>query len=245
MTGLLVSVRDAAEAADAVAAGADLIDVKEPRGGSLGAASPAVMAEVVRAVAGRRPVSAALGELKERPNCTTADDSLRVPAGIEFAKLGLAGCADLPDWQEQWRQALDRLPPTTAPVAVIYADWPLAAAPPPCAVLAAARQAKCRALLVDTFDKRGPGLLGLWSLDELRQVVRAGRELGLLVVLAGQLRAVHFATLLPLVPDYLAVRGAVCPADRTGRIDPQLVRELRESIQRVGCVGKSSSAWKG
>ncbi len=56
MTGLLVSVRDAEEAADAVAAGADLIDVKEPRGGSLGATSPAVMAEVVRSVAGRRPV---------------------------------------------------------------------------------------------------------------------------------------------------------------------------------------------
>jgi uncharacterized protein (UPF0264 family) len=38
MTGLLVSVRDAAEAADALAGGADLIDVKEPNAGSLGAA---------------------------------------------------------------------------------------------------------------------------------------------------------------------------------------------------------------
>ena len=36
MTKLLVSVRDAAEAIDALAGGADLIDVKEPLAGSLG-----------------------------------------------------------------------------------------------------------------------------------------------------------------------------------------------------------------
>jgi uncharacterized protein (UPF0264 family) len=40
MTRLLVSVRDAWEAGEAAAGGADLIDVKEPRFGSLGAASP-------------------------------------------------------------------------------------------------------------------------------------------------------------------------------------------------------------
>lgn len=242
MTGLLVSVRDAAEAAEAVAGGADLIDVKEPRGGSLGAASPAVMAEIVRTVAGRRPVSAALGELQERLGCTTADAAPQIPPGIQFAKLGLAGCADLPDWREQWRRALGGLSPATARVAVIYADWPRAAAPPPSAVIAAARPAGCRALLVDTFDKRGPGLMGLWSLDDLRQVVRAGRDWGLLVVLAGQLRSEHFASLLPLEPDFLAVRGAACRAGRAGRIDLRLVRELRESIERHGCVGRSSSA---
>ncbi len=42
MTRLLVSVRSAAEAEIALSAGADLIDVKEPSRGSLGAADPAV-----------------------------------------------------------------------------------------------------------------------------------------------------------------------------------------------------------
>ena len=63
MTGLLVSVRSAAEARIALEAGADLIDVKEPRRGALGAADPAVWKDVCRAVAGRVPVSVALGEL--------------------------------------------------------------------------------------------------------------------------------------------------------------------------------------
>ena len=39
MTGLLVSVRDSSEAQAALKGGVDLIDIKEPRAGALGAAS--------------------------------------------------------------------------------------------------------------------------------------------------------------------------------------------------------------
>ena len=64
-TGLLVSVRSAAEALVAMAGGADLIDVKEPSRGSLGAVDPEVLSEICDAVGGRLPISAALGELAE------------------------------------------------------------------------------------------------------------------------------------------------------------------------------------
>ena len=54
MTQLLVSVRDAAEALFAVAAGADLIDVKEPSRGPLGAPDRQTLDAVLAAVAGLR-----------------------------------------------------------------------------------------------------------------------------------------------------------------------------------------------
>ena len=54
--GLLVSVRSAAEAITALEAGADVIDVKEPSRGALGAADCETIAAVVRAVAGRAPL---------------------------------------------------------------------------------------------------------------------------------------------------------------------------------------------
>jgi uncharacterized protein (UPF0264 family) len=60
---LLVSVRSAAEAEAALEGGADVIDVKEPSRGSLGRADDDVIAEVVSTVAGRRTVTAAMGEL--------------------------------------------------------------------------------------------------------------------------------------------------------------------------------------
>jgi len=61
--GLLVSVRGPNEVEAAVQGGASLIDVKEPNRGALGQADDDVIAAVVKRVAGRQPVSAALGEL--------------------------------------------------------------------------------------------------------------------------------------------------------------------------------------
>ncbi|MES1213307.1 MAG: (5-formylfuran-3-yl)methyl phosphate synthase, partial [Singulisphaera sp.] len=49
-TGLLVSVRDANEARDALLGGADLIDLKEPTRGSLGRVDSAMIGEVVAQV---------------------------------------------------------------------------------------------------------------------------------------------------------------------------------------------------
>src|SRR5207248_4650901 len=83
---LLVSVRNRAEAEAALAGGADLIDVKEPKRGALGAADARTLAAVVAAVAGRRPVSAALGELRE----TFWKGPPALP-GLAYVKWGLAG----------------------------------------------------------------------------------------------------------------------------------------------------------
>ena len=87
-------------------------------------------------------------------------------------------------------------------------------------VLAAARRLSCRAVLVDTFDKVGPGLTQLWSRAELQSFADAVRDHQLMLVLAGKITATDFDMLLPLEPDYLAVRGAACSADRTGQLDP-------------------------
>src|SRR4051794_22711300 len=105
MAELLVSVRSAPEADAAVAGGAHLIDVKEPQRGPLGRADDAVSAEVVRAVAGRRPVSAALGELLE--GYMPPD---RV--SLTYVKWGLAGCASA-----AWRERLTAAAATLAATA--------------------------------------------------------------------------------------------------------------------------------
>ncbi len=245
MTGLLVSVRDADEARDAVEAGAELIDIKEPHAGPLGAAAPVTIAEIIRVVAGRRPLSVALGELADQKS-TFGD---RLPPGIRFAKLGLAhsvGRASQPDhppftihhshpWHNRWHQAIEQFPSGTSSVAVIYADFETAAAPPPDEVIAHGSQLGCRAMLIDTFDKHGPGLLGTLSITEIKRLVTAARAANMLVVLGGQITADHLPDLLPLAPDYIAVRGAVCRGDRAGRLDPDRVRQF------LGCLRASTS----
>jgi (5-formylfuran-3-yl)methyl phosphate synthase len=234
MTRLLVSVRSAEEAADAVSAGADLIDVKEPSAGSLGAATPRVVAAVMKAVAGRRPTSIALGELNEGI-AEWSKFAERLPADRlpQFVKFGLAGCSTRPGMPRRWKAALATLPAAVAPVAVLYADWSAAGSPAMDLVLRYAQRLHCRALLVDTFDKRGPGLLRLWSAAALERCVTMARNAGLLVVLGGQVTAEQFDRLLPLAPDFIAVRGAVCRGNRSGRLDPDRVAQLSERLKNT------------
>lgn len=241
MTRLLVSVRSAVEAADAVAAGADLIDVKEPSAGSLGAATPDMAAAVLDAVAGRRPTSIAMGELFDRPDWRAYSAKLPSDRLPQFVKFGLAGCAG-PDLLERWQSALAPLPVGVAPVGVIYADWQIAESPQPEAVLQCAKQLGCRAILIDTFDKRGPGLIGLWNDAELDRCVEAVRAAGLLIVLAGKIAAEQLDQLLPLAPDYIAVRGAVCRDDRQGRLDPERVARFRGRLENAAGFAVSTGS---
>ena len=106
--GLLVSVRSAAEAVAALAGGADVIDVKEPDRGPLGAADPDTMAEIVCVVAGRVLVTAAAGELLDIGTRGAMRIIESLPAGISLCKIGLHGCRDVPGWDELWSQAVAR-----------------------------------------------------------------------------------------------------------------------------------------
>src|SRR6516164_4329030 len=90
---LLVSVRCVAEAKTALRAGAALIDVKEPSAGSLGRSADTVVSSIVKYVAGRCPVSAAIGELRE--NTTPFRD-----VGLTYVKCGLSGYGVSASWQK-------------------------------------------------------------------------------------------------------------------------------------------------
>jgi len=223
MPKLLVSVRDAAEARAALQGGADLIDVKEPDRGPLGAADAATIDAVV---AEAQPVltSAALGELGEG----------RSLAGVahapDFAKFGLAGCAADDAWPLRWQRAILELPARTKPVAVGYADWSAAAAPPPAEIVAAARELSCAAILIDTHDKQAGTLLDCWTLDEIAQLLSAAREAQMLAVVAGGLTASDLARVAPLGPDYVGVRGAACRGGRSGMLDAVLVARLAGTL---------------
>jgi uncharacterized protein (UPF0264 family) len=231
MTNLLVSVRSADEAEAALAGGAALIDVKEPDRGSLGAADASVIAAVLRVVAGRRPVSAALGELPKKGTAYLFHDGDQhaVPC---LVKWGLAGWGGLPDWRKRLRQAADRLPHGCRPVAVAYADWQRAAAPTPAAVCEFGCARPCGAFLIDTWRKDGTTLLDWLATDEIRALVQHCRSAGVPVALAGSLGAAHLPGLRPVRPEWFAVRGAACrDGRRDGTIDADRVRRLAELLR--------------
>ena len=227
---LLVSVRSAGEAEAALAGEASLIDVKEPRRGPLGRADDAVLGAVFRAVTGRAPVSAALGELLE------AAAVAPIPVPLAYVKWGLAGATGV-DWRRAFLERMASLAQGVAgPAAVVaaYADATAAKAPPVGEVLDFARgPGGPRVLLLDTFTK-GPDasgrrrtLLDWLSVREVTALCQRCREAGVRVALAGSLGPEEVLRLLPARPDWFAVRGAACAGhDREQAVLTERVRTL-------------------
>jgi uncharacterized protein (UPF0264 family) len=95
--------------------------------------------------------------------------------------------------------------------------------------------------LVDTFYKSGGGLLDRWALADLASYVDLARQSRVKIVLAGSLNLDTVVQVLPLGPDYVAVRGAVCGFHRTGAIVADRIRAiqdvmLRANAQRVPAI---------
>ncbi|NUQ63915.1 MAG: hypothetical protein HUU20_15665 [Pirellulales bacterium] len=222
MARLLISVRDVQEARVARECGADLIDVKEPSRGPLGAADFDVVGDVVREVAGRTPVSMALGELLQWLPCRAS----QLPEGLTYAKMGMAGTIGNSAWLSTWRLALESLPNSVLSVAVAYADWFTAGAPQPLEIAVEAAGLGCSWLLIDTFSKSSGWLLECISFRELGELVSLARQRRLGVVLAGSLSEQTIPMVLPLEPDYVAVRGAACCGGRLGCVEAARVERL-------------------
>ena len=226
MIRLLVSVRDVAETQAAVAGGADIIDVKEPDRGALGAASPAVWQAVAACCHESRPLSLALGELTDiRPMIGS-----RVPATAQHAKLGLHGCRRIDDWSRQWHQHLASLPIGVAPVAVAYADWREADAPLPADVLQHACRAQCGMLLLDTWTKDGRTLLDWITPTDLQRFIATAHQARLQVAIAGSIDNRSIRQILPMKPDVIAVRTAACAGGRQGVVDTKRVSDLARLV---------------
>src|SRR5438067_808257 len=223
MAGLLVSVRTPHEAQMARAGGASIIDVKEPARGPLGREDHDTIAAIIAALGGSRPVTAAMGELLERlPGFAGA--------GLSYLKWGLAGCRGRLAWSKELLAAIARVQqanPACQAVAVAYADWRRAGAPPPEAVCAFACRQACRAFLLDTWHKDGTTLLDWLAVAEVDRLCQICRKADLRVALAGSLTAAEIARLRASQPDWFAVRGAVCSGGRREHaIDSAAVRRL-------------------
>lgn len=229
MPRLLVSVRSAEEAAVAISAGVDLIDVKEPGRGPLGAAHHDVVAAVTKAAKGKVPVSAALGEWT--PNAITeAHWQLKLP--LQYIKWGLAGYGSGPGWGEDLLDTRRLVPAGIEVVAVAYADWQKAKCPSPAELVKFAKRFRYHAFLFDTFEKSdGTTLLDHLPLPALTELVTSLKRSDVKVALGGSLGLDAVKKLKPLAVDWLAVRGAVCVGGtRDGDLDPVRIKKWKDAL---------------
>jgi (5-formylfuran-3-yl)methyl phosphate synthase len=226
---LLVSVVDVGEAREAAAAGADIIDVKNPAEGSLGAPSPSVIAEVRAAVPAELPVSAAIGDMPNLPGTAALAALGAARSGAAFVKVGLWGVATESEAIGLLR-AVREGGSGAVVVAGAYADASRLAHAPlaPALLPRVAHAAGVGVCLLDTAVKDGSGLLDWLSTDELTSLVADAHAAGLQVGLAGALRAEDLPVVRAAGADIAGVRSAACGnGRRSGPLEAARVRALR------------------
>jgi dihydroneopterin aldolase len=145
-------------------------------------------------------------------------------AGVDYVKVGL-----FPPEPKQLAaiRALSGVAAGTRLVACLFADRERDL------VRFVATLADCGfvGVMLDTADKTGGRLLAHADVPALSGFVRAAKERGLMVGLAGGLEAPDVPRLLSLQPGFLGFRGALCAAGRReAGIDARAVMAIRQLI---------------
>ena len=222
---LLVSVVSATEARRALAGGADIIDVKDPAEGALGAPSPRVLSEVVAAVGAAAPVSVALGDDPGLPHTAALAARGAERAGATYLKVGLRGVGELDGAVALLRAVADAVSPMTAVIAAGYADAATLDPPAldPASLPELVKRTGIAGALVDTFVKDGRGLYGSMTDQTLADLIARTRAAGGTFAVAGELQLAA-GQLGRVAADLVGVRSAVCRGgDRTAELDAELV----------------------
>ncbi len=226
---LLVSPSSIAEARHSVAA--DIIDVKKPSEGSLGANFPWVIREIKEFA--QKPVSAAIGDFDFKPGGASLAAYGAACAGADYIKIGLAF-----EGKEQAREliaAVVRAVKTDFPkkyvVIAAYSDYERMHTISPSDMAPIAAECGADLAMVDTGIKDRQSTFAFMDEDALRSFTDTNRKLGLGTALAGALKFEDIDALKRINPDIIGVRGMVCGGDRNATVREDLIRTALSMIR--------------
>jgi (5-formylfuran-3-yl)methyl phosphate synthase len=220
--GLLASVATLDEIEQALAFGADLIDLKDPSRGALGAWAPALLTTAVTTVGRRRPVSATVGDLAPTASELAAAARRTAATGVDIVKLGFLAGADHRAVARELASVADE---GVQLVAVLMADQE-----PDLALPTTLKEAGFFGVMLDTADKKAGSLRNHLTELQLAEFVRTARRHELFCGLAGSLGLEDIPELVAMRPDYLGFRGALCTGDRAGALDFNRSQGVRRAI---------------
>jgi len=216
MTGMLASVNSLQEARLILNTSVDIIDLKQPEQGALGALSTDTVKEIVAEVNQQKPVSATVGDLPMQADLVFDAVKAMAKTGVDYIKIGFFPGGD-------WQGTITRLSDITQGgdklIAVLFADTA-----PDINTINHLKQAGFCGVMLDTMDKNKGSLSEVMANSEIKQFVDQAKSAQLLCGLAGSLKQQDIAELLKLDADYLGFRGALCQKhNRTAELDISLI----------------------
>ena len=236
---LLVSVESLDEARVAVEARCAVLDIKNPKEGSLGANFPWVLKEIMDEFPDLDcESSATVGDLPHKPGTGALAAYTVAAMGLDYVKGGLYASTTFEQAVEMMtaiRRAVHMANPKSHAVAAGFADWRRFNGLSTDDLVRAATASQVDVVLIDTAIKDGSNLFDNMSLDELAEFVRLCREAKIMCALAGSIKEKHLDDLARLNPDLIGVRGALCTDqnDRKSVIDPVRTRAFIEATEEA------------
>lgn len=230
MTGMLASVSNLQEAKIALQENVDIIDLKDPSQGALGAVTTEVAEKVVEFVSGKCLVSATIGDLPMQATLIAKAIATMASTGVDIIKVGVFDdltdevIASLKEQAIKGAKGVNGKQFTI--VIVFFVDKGLDSEK-----ISDLAKAGIRGVMLDTADKTKGNLRSHLQDKEIESFVSHTKSYGLLAGLAGSLQASDIVPLLELEPDYLGFRGALCQDhSRIHALNSSSVRNIRSLI---------------
>ena len=236
MTGFLASVSSVDEAQLVRSQGADVIDLKDPARGALGALDE----DSVRAIASlpdrNTMLSATVGDL---PAYAAELESAIIGmhgCGVDIVKVGVFDRTVSPFMLS----VLDRLADRGISIVLVF----FAELYPPDIDFQRLRRGGITGVMLDTCEKANGTLRDKLDDGALSEFVRKAGLAGLVTGLAGSLTREDIPPLLEINPDYLGFRGALCKQrQRTSEMDGAKVAEIRKLIPKGSLFTSWEAVW--
>ncbi|MBE0524657.1 MAG: (5-formylfuran-3-yl)methyl phosphate synthase [Methanosarcinales archaeon] len=227
---LLVSPINIDEARAAANGGADIIDVKNPKEGSLGANFPWVIRAVKEAVNSKCPISATIGDMNYKPGTASLAALGAAVAGAEYVKVGLFDVQTTEQAFDMARNVVKSVKdydPNKKVVISGYSDYKRINSIAVSKLPAVCADCGADVVMMDTGIKDGRSTFEFMSHEELSKFVASAHDLGLETAIAGTIKFEDIEPLNKIGPDIIGVRGCVCGGDRNSAIQQELVEALK------------------
>jgi uncharacterized protein (UPF0264 family) len=234
---LLISPINTEEAHEAIEGGADIIDVKNPKEGSLGANFPWVIKNVREMTPKDMLVSATLGDVPYKPGTVSLAALGASVSGADYIKVGLYGTKNYEEALEVMKNVVKTVNDYNEDVIVVasgYADAHRVGAVDPMEIPKVAVDSGADLAMVDTAVKDGKTLFDFMDEEIIAKFNDEIHDYGLKSALAGSVKKDQLQILYNLGTDVVGIRGAACiGGDRnSGKIHRSAVMELKKMMDK-------------
>lgn len=238
MTGILASVNSLDEALLVLNTSVDIIDLKQPEHGALGALPIHTVKNIVQTINHRKLVSATIGDLPMQAEVVFKAVSTMAETGVDYIKIGF-----FPGGKKQ--ETITKLAKINARghqlIAVLFADKQA-----DFSLIKSLKTAGFSGVMLDTMDKSNGSLSQIMTLSNIKNFVLTCKKYHLVCGLAGSLNIQDIPELLQLEVDYLGFRGALCKGqNRTAQLNMDAIDSILNYFEKpeiTSLVSTPSSA---